>query len=644
MLKLGQSTKKAEITPTFTPTKPKSQVTFVNKTIGGDTYLVMAQSQIELEDEFSSLYYTASNQSNLFLMPPFEPNVLMNLVITNNILSQCIDAMEVNIDSTGITYIPAEEGGEIDEDEKKEAEAFFGEPYPYLNFVKIRRKLRRQMESIGYGFLEVLRNINGDIIGLRNIETNHVRMVKLDAPILVTKTLNRNGKDVQVTMWDRERRFAQRVALKQLVYYREFGTTRQVNRDDGKWETDTNKIAPKDCGTELLMFGINPDITTPYFLPRWINDMPSVIGSRKAEEQNLQFLDSGGMPPAIIFIQGGVLAKDTSDQLRMYLSGQNKNKYRAVVIEAQASSGSIDSAGTVSVKVERFGSQGEKDAMFMKYDESTEKHVRVSFRLPPLFLGDTGAHNFATASISYMIAEAQVFSNERADFDTTINNTIVKAMGWKTLRIKSVPITLKDIASILKGMELAKDLATRESFLDEINTSTGTTMELAAMPQPDQVQATEALNPPGGAQTVSETPHEELPASTKPPGIAPRVIPEPQLPGQGGPPKPPGAAGGSKTTPMAKTPPAAGPQRPKKAAMELITLAHEYAASMGLVKKRELSADQKLWIREEVEKLEESDLDAFNTLLAQYAYGQDDLDLVEIASHAYEHGDSLLTA
>ena len=55
-------------------------------------------------------------------MPPFEPNVPLNLVQTNNILNQCIEAMEVNIDGTGHEFVPVEEGKEIDEAEEKIAE------------------------------------------------------------------------------------------------------------------------------------------------------------------------------------------------------------------------------------------------------------------------------------------------------------------------------------------------------------------------------------------------------------------------------------------------------------------------------------------------------------------------------------------
>lgn len=631
MLKLGDGTT-TKVEKADKIVRPESKIHFVQKVIKQETYMVMAQSAVEIEDEFSNLYYTASNQSNLFMMPPFEPAVLLNLVQTNNVLNQCIEAMEVNIDGTGYEIVPSEEGKDIDKTEEKIAKGFFDEPYPNESFVGMRRKLRRQLESVGYGFLEVLRNLAGDVVGMRNVETNYIRMVKLDEPIQVKKKILRDGKEVELTLWERERRFGQRVAVQQLVYYREFGSTRHIHRSTGKWEEPGNPIAPEDRGTELIMFGIHPDTTTPYYLPRWINQLPSVVGSRNAEEQNLQFLDAGGLPPAIVFIQGGTLIKDTADQLKMYLSGMNKNKNRAVVVEVQSSSGSLDSQGRVDVKVERFGSSQAQDAMFMKYDDVTEEHVRIGFRLPPLFLGKAQDYNFATAQTGYMVAEAQVFLPERVEFDELINKTVVKELRLKTLKIRSKPITLKDVTAQLRALELSKDVATRESYLLELNTVSGMALDLAPIPVPDVASDQEK---PEGVMTVNETPDEQLPASTPVAGpTSPQPTPEP--------PKESGPSKNEKTMEelkieeqKLKNKQMKEKPKEKKAAIELIELAHDYAALQGLVRKRELSPERVLLVKEEVEQLTQEDMHAFNSLLAMYAFGADDDSLVNIVEHSH---------
>lgn len=440
----------------------------VQKTIGADTYLVMADSATHVEDEFTNFYTSASVSSNVVLKPPYEPCVLANLVQHNNILNQCIEAMEVNIDGTGYTLEPVEAGKEIEKDEEKRLTDFFNEPYPGQSFVQIRRKLRRDLESVGFAALEVLTNIAGEIVGLRNMDTYNLRFIKLDDPVMVKRNITRNGKDVEIQMWDRERRYMQKLGTK-FFYYREYGSTRELDKDTGEWAVEGQTIPADKRASQLLMFGINPDTKTPYSIPRWINQLPSVIGSRKAEEQNLEFFDAGGLPPAIIFIQGGTVAATAAEQLRTYLSGKNKNKNRAVVVEAQSSSGSMDSAGNVKVSVERFGADKANDSMYSSYDENMEEHVRIGFRLPALFLGRTDDYNYATAVVAYMVAEEQVFQPERNEFDEVMNKTILRSLGAKTARFKSKPITLKNVPDQIQALTLVKDNVEGEQLIQEVN-------------------------------------------------------------------------------------------------------------------------------------------------------------------------------
>lgn len=590
----------------------------IQKASTPQTDMVMAKSQVQLEDEFSNMYYTTQDQSKLFLQPPFDPSALLQLVQTNNTLMQCVAAMEVNVDGTGHQYVTPEGVEKLDEKEKALLDSMLGEPYPNTTFMSIRRRLRREIESVGYGYLEVLRNIAGEIVGFRNVLSHNVRMVKLDAAVLVKKKLVRNGQEVELQMWERERRFAQRVAMKDLVYYREFGATRNVHRSTGEW-IDLSKpegaaVPPSEYGTELLVFGEIPDIKTPYYVPQWVNQMPSVVGSRKAEEQNLEFLDSGGMPPAIIFIQGGTLASDASDQLKEYLSGKNKNKYRAAVVEAQSSSGSMDSTGTVQVKVERFGAEQAKDAMYQNYDNKTEERVRMGFRLPPLFLGKAADYNFATAITAYMVAEAQVFQPARTKFDDVFNATIVRALGLKTVRLKSNPITLKDVGQQLTALGLAKELVDAENFVEEVNKITGLTLE-AKEPPPEGT-------PMGPGTVMGPNGH---PVSA-PPSLLEQTQMEILKGRMAGEQKPPGPDEVKQKRPM------------QKGTLALLDLSREYAALQGLVVlKSEMSAEEASEVLSQVRALKGEDLEVFNNFLASFTFGAATPDLVKVASCGHQH-------
>jgi PBSX family phage portal protein len=465
------------------PKKESQKVSFVQKVIKEDTYLVMAASQYQPEDEFVGLYYSGSQPNNAFIEPPYNAKTLAKLVTQNNILAQCVEAFEVNIDGTGHEFVAATKEVQVDLKEEERLRSFFDEPFPNTSFVTIRRELRRDLESCGYACLEVLRNLAGDLLGLRYVRAHTIRYVRLDAPTLIKRVVLRDGKEVEMEYWERERRFAQRVSHPyEYVYFKEYGATRRLHRKTGEWKTEKDELAPEDTASELLVFRLNPDVDTPYGVPRWINQLPSVLGSRKAEEANLETLDAGGMPPAIIFVEGGQLAGKTADTLRTYLSGQLKARARAVVVEVEATGGSLDTAGKTQVRVERFGSEGVKDGMYASYDARTEERVRVGFRLPPLFIGKANDYSYASAQVSYMVAEAQVFMPEREEFDEIINRTVMKELGAKTCKFKSQPITLKDLDLQLKGLGLVSGMVEGGGVVEEVNKITGLSLKYKEPP------------------------------------------------------------------------------------------------------------------------------------------------------------------
>lgn len=461
--------------------KPEPSVTVVGSVRKADTQALVTNGVDSFpEDAFIGSYYTGGAVTGVSILEPqYKPGVLFALTTQNNTLLQCVSAMEVNIDGTGhsVELIP---GATENEAEKEAVEEFFKEPYYGKSMLAIRRAIRRDIESTGNGYMEVIRNAGDEIIMLNHIEPYDMRLVMLDDPVLASKPLIRGGVEVQVSMRVRERRYVQIVNGKK-VFFREFGASRDVNRDTGMWSDD--RLPVDQRGSEIIHFTAVKEPKTPYGTPRWINQTPSVLGSRKGEEHNLDFFDSGGLPPLAVVVQGGTLGETVREDLVRHLSGKGP-KHRAVVIEAISTSGSLDSSGTVNVKFERFGSERQQDAMFQNYDKNCEEHVRCSFRLPPMFIGKAQDYNFATAYTAYMVAEAQVFFPERDDFDAVINNKILRAMGVKSYRFRSLPMTLVDVDKQLKALELVSkyENAKGEGVIQSLNEITGLSLEYEKPP------------------------------------------------------------------------------------------------------------------------------------------------------------------
>lgn len=440
------------------------------------------------EDSFMGSYWTGGNTSKVAILEPqYKPGTLYALMSQNNVLAQCVEAMEVNIDGTGhsIEPIHGDENTDAtkvtDDAEKTMLEDFFREPYPGKSMSEIRRDIRRDREGAGNGYMEIIRDANNEVALINSIDCNEMRLIRMDDPVAVDKEITRRGVTVKLSLRTRERRFVQQINGKK-VYFKEFDASRDLDRDTGEWAIKGSLPVDKRA-SEVIHFIANKEPKSPYGAPRWINQLPSVLGSRKAEEHNLEFFDSGGLPPVLVIVEGGTLGDTVKNDLRQHLSGTG-NRHRAAVVEAISTSGSLESAGSVKVRVERFGAERQQDAMFQQYDQNSKDHVRTAFRLPPLFIGEASDYNFATAYTAYMVAEAQVFYPEREEFDNIINNRICKALGAKKYRFRSLPMTLVDVEKQLKAIEMASTgkFAKAEGLVKALNEITGLSLEFEEPP------------------------------------------------------------------------------------------------------------------------------------------------------------------
>lgn len=463
----------------------------------------VVQNAFEAEDEFAGLYYDGAN-NNQILEPPYFLRTLERLSQENNALSPCIEAMVTNIDGTGYTFYKDQSRSttQVEEDDDPNVQElwdFFGEPWPGESLVTIRKKLRRDIERLGVGYLEVMRNARDEIIFIRHVEGKMMRLVRLDEPVVVTKAVKRRGADIEVKVNVRERRFAQCMANRSVVYFKEFGATRDLDKTTGKWAAQGQRFSLQKRATEILYFTALPDAHTPYGVPRWINQLPSVLGSRKAEEFNLEFFDNGGVPPVLLLLHGGTLASETRKALEQKTGGLASKKNRVQVVEVEPTGGDLNSVNTAKVTVERFGSERQSDSMFEKYDDKCETRVRRAFRLPPIFVGQAADYSFATAYASYTVAEAQVFKPERDEFDEVMSIKVLPALGYAGYRMRSMPLNIQEAALKLEGITLAQATNHVEpgDLITAINETIGSNFKVTAEPV--------VITPPPTTQTTAQT-------------------------------------------------------------------------------------------------------------------------------------------
>lgn len=471
----------------------------------------IASNAYEAEDEFKGLYGAVGDTGVVIIQPTYNLKLLDSLSQQNNALSPCIEAMVTNIDGTGYTFERRDRDDDPDADSEENQKIvqlnnMFSITFPGESFTTLRRKKRRCEERVGNAYFEVLRNKAGEILFLRHVDPLMVRLVRLDDPVLAKKIVYRGDERLEVDVYVRERRFAQVVSGTKLVYFKEFGASRELHKDSGKWiKTEKSKTTQSvdviplgKEATELMHFTAIPDTHTPYGLPRWISQLPSVLGSRKAEEFNLEFFDSGGVPPAIIFLQGGTMTAKTRQAIDEGTMSNTMKKHRLLVIEMDPTGGSLDKSGSASAKVERFGSDRQSDSMFEKYDDKCEERIRKAFRLPPIFVGVASDYSFATAYASYSVAEAQVFKPEREEFDEIISINLLTTMGFPEYVLRSLPLSIENTEAQLAGIDKAKEIGgvPKSDLIRTINEVTGLSLKYNPEMEAEESAKYAELHPP----------------------------------------------------------------------------------------------------------------------------------------------------
>jgi PBSX family phage portal protein len=394
--------------------------------------------QVEGLDEFGAIQ--GSTGELTVLSTPFNVYTLFRLIDQSNMIRQCIDAYCTNTVMTGWEVDGITRDRLPNDTEKNELQSFIDHANVDESLATVMELVVRDRESVGFGFLEIVRDISGEISVLRHAKALHTRLCnKHMADVEVSYTIPRGLRVTTVTEVKKFRRFAQRIGGT-TTYFREFGDPRRMDYKTGAFEGEQNYSAANQA-TEILHFK-NPS-NEAYGTPRWINQLPNIIGSREAEEVNMRYFQDNTVPPMMLTVSNGRLTLNSYRELTKALNETDigaARQNKIMLIEAVGEGDSIgDKASNVTLNVEKLTDSRQSDGLFKQYDEGNMAKVRSSFRLPPVTVGMSQDVNFATANVSAFIAESQVFAPARQQIDEMLNKQLVN--GLRGLNMRSCKVT-----------------------------------------------------------------------------------------------------------------------------------------------------------------------------------------------------------
>lgn len=422
-----------------------------------------SQKKIEKSDKSEQLDPSVQVSASDWISHPVDMRGLKQLVDDSTILPQCIRAYKSNIAGFGISVKYMTDYDDETPEMKAEwdrLEEIIALLNMDMNTKEVFENVIRDRETYGIAYCEVIRNMEGEVVELQFIvDTPSVDLTYPLEPYVDTFYFYK-GK--QINRKKKFRKFRQNVGGK-TVYFKEFGDPRIMDKRNGKYaEEGGEEIEIDNQANEIIEFRLG---SMPYGEVRWIGQVLTVDGNRRAEILNNNYFRKGRHTPLMIMVQGGTLSDEAWTKLQSYMNdieGEN-GQHSFLVLET-------DNADTTTaftdqqkptVEIKDLASVLQKDELFQEYQENGRKKVQSSFLLPDLYVGYTTDFNRATSQAAMEVTEKQVFQPERESLAWTINNRLLNGYNFRYVGVEldSPDITNPDdIQKILNITERAGGL------------------------------------------------------------------------------------------------------------------------------------------------------------------------------------------
>ncbi len=323
------------------------------------------------------------------IIQPFDPQHLLRVFDKSNMLRQCVEAYVTNIGRSGWLVAPITAETVIDENERQILQSFIDAPNSEETLRGIHTNVVYDFEKLGYAFVEIIRDTMRRPSLLRGVKASGMALAPKDEEKIPVKIeIARGSRVSNVTEIRTFRRYVQIVGGL-TTFFKEFGDPRKMNYKTGDFHSDQTPVPPSLEATEIIHFRQHSEDV--YGLPRWISQLPSILGSRESEEVNLRYFEDNMVPSMIISVAGGRLTGQSFREIQSVLTKQSLGKDKQnqiVLLEAVAERESLDEKGSaVQLKVDKLTDARPTDGLFKEYDEANQAKVRSSFRLPPIAVG-----------------------------------------------------------------------------------------------------------------------------------------------------------------------------------------------------------------------------------------------------------------
>lgn len=391
------------------------------------------RKQIEKSDRSEQLHIEEQINASDWITHPIDMRGLKELASNSTILPQCIRAYKNNIAGFGIGVRYSCDCDKESPEMKSEWEQMES-VIQLLNMdcmtKEVFEKIINARETYGIAYAEIIRDLEGDVVQMEFIiDTPSVDMT---SPLLPYMDVEYYYKGKTIIRKKKFRKYRQSVGGK-TVYFKEFGDPRIMDKRNGSyWKEGEEEIALEDRSNEIIDFPLGD---MPYGEVRWIGQVLTIDGNRRAEVLNNNYFRKGRHTPLMILVKGGTLSDESFSKLKEYMneiegeSGQHS--FLVLETDTTEATAAFNDEKQPEIEIKDLASILQKDELFQEYQENGRKKTQSAFLLPDLYVGYTTDFNRATAQSAIEVTEKQVFQPERESLAWVINNKLLNGYNFQ---------------------------------------------------------------------------------------------------------------------------------------------------------------------------------------------------------------------
>jgi PBSX family phage portal protein len=432
-----------------------------------------------------------------FVTPPYDLGNLASLYRRSTTHFRAVRAKAQ--DSVGRGWTIVSESGKAPEARRKAVQDALKAAGGREGFTEVLKKAVIDFESIGNGYIEIVRDEKGMLKQLNHIPGMTVRV----------------SKDERAYLHQRGNK---------KVYFKPFGIEEgDMDKATGEYKA---LVLPADRANELVDLTKYDPNSDYYGIPDVIPALGAILGDLSARDYNLDFFENGAVPAYAITIEGADVSEEVKEAIedffRFDLKGQG-NQHRTVVIPIPAELGANVKVVFHPLNVEV------KDGHFRIFRQENRSEVLSAHGVPPgrAMIFQTGALNGDFSKEADAIYQDATIKPLQEFVATKINAVIAETLKAPDLRIKFNDSKIHDYATLgsfttaVSGAKVLTPNEQRELLsplfeggLDAIEGGDDIWLDVGGIPTPIQEALSEASRVP-----------QNPPDPNTPPPIPPAVDP-----------------------------------------------------------------------------------------------------------------------